>query len=57
MSQSTQPAADDRYRTFTEWVARLDQPDPEPGEEGARQAITLDHVIAAAKETTAPASR
>lgn len=40
----------DRLWDFVQWVARLDQPDPEPIEEAARRAITPDQVAEAARE-------
>ena len=40
----------ERLRRFIEWVARLDQYDPEPHEDAARQHITKEQIAAAARE-------
>ena len=39
----------DRLRRFVKWVATLDQPDPEPGEEGARLSLDRDKLAAIAR--------
>jgi hypothetical protein len=39
----------DRLRRFVAWVATLDQPDPEPGEEGARLSLDRDRLAEIAR--------
>ncbi|MFC6017779.1 hypothetical protein ACFP2T_16380 [Plantactinospora solaniradicis] len=46
----------DSLRAFVDWVSRLDQPAPEPGEELARRGLTVDRVAAAARRTLGAAS-
>jgi hypothetical protein len=43
----------DRLRSFVEWCARLDQPDPEPFDEHVRQSLTVQHIAVAAREALA----
>jgi hypothetical protein len=38
-----------RFRDFTEWCARLDQPDPQPSEEQARLRLEIRHVAETAR--------
>ena len=42
-------ADNERLRRFVRWVASLDQPDPEPGEEGARLSLNRDKLAALAR--------
>jgi hypothetical protein len=45
--------ASERAIRLVRWVSRLDQPDPDPSEEGARRLLTVDKLAALAREALA----